>query len=292
MKIMHPWPEEVLVPLAARAARPATVKWTEDRREHFISSAHERGQLHHVEVGFDDDGRLLGLDVQFWHDNGAYTPYGLIVPIITSTQLLGPYKPGAYRVEFELALHQHRDRHALPRRRPAAGLLRDGADDGRDRRGTSAWTAPRSARANFIQPDEFPYDHGLIFQDGRPLIYDSGDYPALAGEAQGAGRLGRVRGVPGRGRAREGRRVGIGLGLLRRGHRRRARTRARTCRSRPPGKVKVATGLTTQGQGHQTVFAQIVADELGVPLDDVDGHHRRHPPVRRTPSARSPPAPR
>ena len=44
---------------------------------------------------------MLGLDVQFWHDHGAYTPYGLIVPIITSTQLLGPYKPGAYRVVFE-----------------------------------------------------------------------------------------------------------------------------------------------------------------------------------------------
>ena len=56
--------------------------------------------MQHVEVGFDDDGRVLGLDVTFWHDNGAYTPYGIIVPIITSTQLLGPYKPGAYRVEF------------------------------------------------------------------------------------------------------------------------------------------------------------------------------------------------
>ena len=39
--------------------------------------------------------------MRFWHDNGAYTPYGLIVPIITSTQLLGPYKPGAYRVDFD-----------------------------------------------------------------------------------------------------------------------------------------------------------------------------------------------
>ena len=100
MKINHPWPEEVLVPLAARTLG-RVVKFTEDRREHFISSAHERGQVHHVEVGYDDDGRILGLDVRFWHDNGAYTPYGLIVPIITSTQLLGPYKPGAYRVVFE-----------------------------------------------------------------------------------------------------------------------------------------------------------------------------------------------
>ncbi|MGI8667192.1 MAG: molybdopterin cofactor-binding domain-containing protein, partial [Jatrophihabitans sp.] len=94
VKIMHPWPEEVLVPMAARAlGRP--VKFTEDRREHFISSAHERAQQQHIEVGFDDDGRVLGLSVRFWHDNGAYIPYGLIVPIITSTQLLGPYKPGA-----------------------------------------------------------------------------------------------------------------------------------------------------------------------------------------------------
>ncbi|HET8767276.1 MAG TPA: molybdopterin cofactor-binding domain-containing protein, partial [Pedococcus sp.] len=62
VKINHPWPEEVLVPWAARVlGRP--VKWTEDRREHFVSSAHERGQLHRVRVGFDDDGRLLALDV-------------------------------------------------------------------------------------------------------------------------------------------------------------------------------------------------------------------------------------
>src|SRR5262249_59967227 len=100
VKIVHPWPEEVLVPWAARAlGRP--VKYTEDRLEHFMASAHERGQLHRVRVGYDEDGRVLGLDVQFWHDNGAYIPYGLIVPIVTSTQLLGPYKPDAYRVEFD-----------------------------------------------------------------------------------------------------------------------------------------------------------------------------------------------
>ena len=73
VKINHPWPEELLVPMAARALG-RTVKFTEDRREHFISSAHERGQVQHIEVGFDDDGRLLGLDVEFWHDHGAYIP--------------------------------------------------------------------------------------------------------------------------------------------------------------------------------------------------------------------------
>ena len=99
VKIVHPWPEEVLVPWAARLL-DREVKWTEDRREHFISAAHERAQVQYVRVGFDDEGRVLGLDVRILHDHGAYTPYGIIVPIITSTQLLGPYKPGAYRVEF------------------------------------------------------------------------------------------------------------------------------------------------------------------------------------------------
>ena len=113
------------------AARP--VKFTEDRREHFIASAHERAQQHHVRVGFDDDGRILGLDVRFWHDNGAYMPYGLIVPIITSTQLLGPYKPGAYRVEFDSLYTNTVHRHPVPRRGAAARLLRDGAHHGRDR---------------------------------------------------------------------------------------------------------------------------------------------------------------
>src|SRR6185503_6360011 len=80
VKIVHPWPEEVLVAWAAiRLGRE--VKWVEDRREHFISAAHERAQEHTVRVGFDDTGRVLGLDVRFLHDNGAYTPYGVIVPV-------------------------------------------------------------------------------------------------------------------------------------------------------------------------------------------------------------------
>src|SRR3954468_19170184 len=176
VKINHPWPEELLVPMAAKALG-RTVKFTEDRREHFISSAHERGQVHHVEVGFDDAGRVLGLDVQFWHDNGAYTPYGLIVPIITSTQLLGPYKPGAYRVVFE-SLYTNTVM-VTPYRgagRPQGCYAMERTMDaiakylGRDRTDVRA--------VNLIQPDEFPYDHGLVFQDGRELEYDSGDYPA------------------------------------------------------------------------------------------------------------------
>ncbi len=276
VKINHPWPEELLVPAAARVlGRP--VKFTEDRREHFISSAHERAQVHHVEVGFDDDGRLLGLDVQFWHDHGAYTPYGLIVPIVTSTQLLGPYKPHNYRVLFE-SLYTNTVM-VTPYRgagRPQGCYVMERTMDaiaaylGRDRADVRA--------VNFIQPDEFPYDQGLIFQDGRELEYDSGDYPAslaklkeLVGWEEFAAYQQEM--------AAAGRRVGIGLACYVEGTGVGPYEGAHV-HIETSGRVKVATGLTTQGQGHATVFAQLVADELGVKLEDVEvvtGDTRRMP---------------
>ncbi len=279
VKINHPWPEELLVPLAARALG-RVVKFTEDRREHFISSAHERGQVHHVEVGYDDEGRVLGLDVRFWHDHGAYIPYGLIVPIITSTQLLGPYKPGAYRVVFE-SLYTNTVM-VTPYRgagRPQGCFVMERTMDaiadalGRDRADVRA--------ANFIQPDEFPYDQGLIFQDGRELEYDSGDYPASLAKLKtligwdefprfrdGAGR----RGAAGRHRSR----------LLRRGHGR------RPLRGRPRARRDVRQGQGRDRPDHPGAGA---CDRLRparrrrarLPLRGRRGGHRRHPPdaVRR-----------
>jgi aerobic carbon-monoxide dehydrogenase large subunit len=266
VKIVHPWPEEVLVPWAARLlGRP--VKFTEDRIEHFLASAHERGQRHRVRVGFDDQGRVLGLDVRFWHDNGAYIPYGLIVPIITSTQLLGPYKPGAYRVEFS-SLYTNTV-IVTPYRgagRPQGAFVMERTMDaiaaalGLDR----ALVRER----NFIQPEEMPYDQGLIFQDGRPLIYDSGDYPAALAKLKalvGWDDFESVRASA----AQEGRRLGIGLACYVEGTGVGPYEGAHVV-VETSGKVKVATGLTSQGQGHQTVFAQIVADELGVPIGDIE----------------------
>jgi len=265
VKIVHPWPEEVLVPWAAcRLQQP--VKWTEDRREHFVSSAHERGQLHHVRVGYDDDGRLLGLSVRFWHDNGAYVPYGLIVPIITSTQLLGPYKPAVYRVEFS-SLYTNTVM-VTPYRgagRPQGCFVMErtmdaiAAERGLDR------TVVRER--NFILPAEMPYDQGLVFQDGRQLLYDSGDYPATLAKLKklvGWDEFEAFRAQA----AEDGRRVGIGLacyvegtgvGPYEGGH----------VRVETDGSVVVSTGLTSQGQGHATMLAQIVADELGVPFDRI-----------------------
>jgi len=266
VKIMHPWPEEVLVPWAARLlGRP--VKYTEDRIEHFVASAHERGQRHQVRVGFNDEGRVLGLDVRFWHDNGAYIPYGLIVPIVTSTQLLGPYKPGAYRVEFS-SLYTNTV-IVTPYRgagRPQGVFVMERTMDAI----AAALRLDRAAvrERNFIRPEEMPYDHGLIFQDGRPLIYDSGDYPAALAKLKAL--VGWDKFEAERAAARdEGRRLGIGLACYVEGTGVGPYEGAHVI-VETSGKVKVATGLTSQGQGHQTVFAQIVADELGVPIRDVE----------------------
>ena len=276
VKINHPWPEELLVPWAARAlGRP--VKWAEDRREHFISSAHERQQLQEVEVGFDDDGRILALDVKVWHDNGAYTPYGIIVPIITATQLLGPYKPGTYRCEF-WSLYTNTV-IVTPYRgagRPQGVFAMERTMDaiaaflGKDR------TEVRST--NFILPQDMPYDHGLMFQDGRPLKYDSGDFPASLAKLKALVGWDDFAAYREQAEA-EGRKVGLGIGCYvegtgvgpyEGGH----------VHVETSGQVFVATGLTSQGQGHETAFAQIVADELGVRFEDVHvttGDTRRMP---------------
>jgi carbon-monoxide dehydrogenase large subunit len=276
MKLNHPWPEEVLVPWAARLlGRP--VKFVDDRRETFTSSSSERAQVHHVDVGFDGEGRILGLSVRFLHENGAHTPYGIVVPIITATQLPGPYRLPDYRVEFT-ALYTHTVM-VTPYRgagRPQGVFAMERTVDriaaflGKDRTEVRA--------VNLVRPEDMPWDTGLIFQDGRPAIYDSGDYPAL---------LTMLKGLIGwddfpvhkAQAAAEGRRLGIGIGCYvegtgvgpyEGGH----------VEVEPSGRVMVATGLSTQGQGHETILAQIVADVLGVPIDTIEvttGDTRRLP---------------
>ncbi|TDE27363.1 xanthine dehydrogenase family protein molybdopterin-binding subunit [Nonomuraea mesophila] len=257
VKIVHPWPEEILVPWAAMTLG-REVKWTEDRREHFISSAHERAQIQHVRVGFDDDGRVLGLDVTIRHDHGAYTPYGIIVPIVTSTQLLGPYKIGAYRVEFTSVYTN--TVQVTPYRgagRPQAVFCMERTMDKIARQLGKDRTEVRAV--NLIGPDEFPYDQHMTFQDGRPLIYDSGDYPEMLRMIKELIGWDEHERRPGRGIGVGCYVEGTGVGPYEGGH----------VQVTSDGRVHVSTGLTSQGQGHETVFAQIAATELGVPIERV-----------------------
>ncbi|HEV2032868.1 MAG TPA: xanthine dehydrogenase family protein molybdopterin-binding subunit [Candidatus Dormibacteraeota bacterium] len=176
-KIMLFYPDELLVPFAAmQLGRP--VKWTEDRQEHFVAVNHERGQVHNVEVGFDGEGRVLALSDDFIHDAGAYTPYGIILPIITAAQVPGPYRVPNYRVRFRDVYTNATP--TSPYRgagRPHACFVMErtldaiAAELGLDR--------VEVRRRNLIQPDQFPYELGVAWQDGNRVVYDSGNYPAL-----------------------------------------------------------------------------------------------------------------
>ena len=263
------------MPFAARnLGRP--VKFTEDRREHFISSAHERGQLQQVEVGFDDDGRLLGMSVRFWHDNGAYLPYGLIVPIITSTQLLGPYKLPAYRVEFD-SLYTNTV-IVTPYRgagRPQGVFVMERTLDAIARR---ARPGPgRGARGELHPAGRDALRPGADLP-GRPAAgLRLGRLPGVAGEAEEAGRLGLLDRIPGRGPGRgpPGR---ARTRLLRRGN----RGRPVRGRARPGGDVRQGEG------GHRAHLAGPGAPDRVRPdrrrrarraAVRHRGGHRRHPAV-------------
>jgi carbon-monoxide dehydrogenase large subunit len=264
-KIMLFYPEEILVPLAAiRLGRP--VKWIEDRREHLTAANQERAQRHDVEVAIDGEGRILALRDRFVHDAGAYTPYGIIVPLITSTQLPGPYRLPHYAVEFDVLYTN--TAIVTPYRgagRPHGAFVMERMI-GRIARELSLEPV-EVRRRNFIQPHEFPWDVGLTFQDGGPTRYDSGDYPrglAMALEAIGFDGF-RARQAAARA---AGRHLGLGVACYVEGTGIGPYEGAHV-RVEPSGRVLVATGLTTQGQGHATTFAQIAAETLGCDPADV-----------------------
>jgi len=258
-KIMLFYPEEIVIPAAAiRLGR--AVKWIEDRSEHLASSSHERGQLHEVEVATDEGGRILAVRDRFLHDAGAYTPYGIIVPLITSTQLPGPYRLRHYDVEFEV---RYTNKVMVTPYRGAGrphGVFVMERMIGRIARELGLEPS-EVRRRNFIQPDEFPWDVGLTFQDGGPTRYDSGDYPKGLEMALERIGFGNFRAWQHAARA-DGRYVGLGIACYVEGTGIGPYEGAHV-RVEPSGNVYVATGLTTQGQGHPTTFAQIAADALG-----------------------------
>jgi aerobic carbon-monoxide dehydrogenase large subunit len=264
-KILMFFPEEVLIPWAAmQLGRP--VKWTEDRREHFISASQERGQLHQTSVAVDADGRILGLRDSLIHDSGAYTPYGMVTPIITATQLPGPYKVPNYRSEITVVYTNTVS--VTPYRgagRPHACFVMERMID---RIARELDLEPNEVRRrNFVQPDEMPWDVGLPFQDGAPTKYDSGNYPAGLALAEEMIDLPAFRQQQADALT-EGRYLGIGFAAYVEGTGIGPYEGAHV-RIDPSGNVFCATGLTSQGQGHYTTFAQIVASELGCDPTDV-----------------------
>jgi carbon-monoxide dehydrogenase large subunit len=262
----HVYPEDLLIPfLARRIRRP--VSWIEDRQEHFLSATHARDQIHELEIGFDEEGRILALRDNFTADCGAWNPIGAGIIYNTAAHLLGPYK-----VEHFAATAKVVTTNKVPSAayrgagRPEASFA---VERSIDLVASAVGLEPAEVRRrNMVRADEMPYSVGIPYRDGQPIVYDSGDFQA--GLRQALEALGGTEAF--RRRQREalsqGRYLGLGIGSYTEG------TgvgpfESATVRIDASGKVYLSGGSCPQGQGMETIFAQIVADAWSVTPDDV-----------------------
>ena len=262
----HVYPEDLLIPyLARKLGRP--VQWIEDRREHMMCSCHSRDQIHDVEVGFDDAGRILALRDRFLVDCGAWNPIGAGIAYNTAVHLPGPYEIDAIEIHGRIATT-----NKVPNA-PYRGAGRPEASFAMERimdvvAGELGLEPAEVRLRNMIRADEMPYRLGLHYRDGQPIVYDGGDYPAALEKALAA--LGGLSAFRERQSAalQQGRYLGLGIGCYVEG------TgvgpfESATLRVDPSGKIYVVSGACPQGQGMETIFAQVVADAWRVTPDDV-----------------------
>ena len=276
-KIFH-YAEEVIVTwVAAQINRP--VKWTADRSESFVSDAHGRDHVTTVELALDGNGKFQALRETTLANMGAYlSTFAPCVPTyLHGTLLAGQYStPAIYSgVKAVFTNTVPVDAYRGAGRPEATYLLERIVQVAADELGIDA---AEIRRRNFIQPDEFPY------QTPVALVYDTGNYEASMGKALAASDYD---GFAGRKEAsrRAGKLRGIGIasyieacgiapsniaGAL---GARAGLYEAATIRVNPTGSVSVLTGSHSHGQGHETTFAQVVSDKLGIDFDSVDVVH-------------------
>lgn len=265
-KIMLFYPEEVLVPFASiNLGKP--VKWVEERQEYSVAANQERIQIHNVEAAFSKEGKIIGLKDEFLVDTGAYTPYGVMVPIITLATLPGPYRIPNYHVEFK-SVYTNKTIVSPVRGagRPTAVFVMERIMDIAARK--LGIDRAKIREVNLLQPEDFPYDVGVTYQDAAPTRYDSGNYKELLRkllESIGYGAWSDEK----ENYRKEGRRVGLGIALYVEGAGVGPYESVKVT-VQPSGKVTVSTAVGTQGQGHFTSLAQVVADVIGVGVEDVE----------------------
>src|SRR6185437_8347311 len=245
--------EDLLIPAAAIASR-RPVKWTEDRREHMMAAAHARAQVHDIEIGARRDGTMLAVRDRIWVDLGAYNSWGIVLPYNTVAHLLGPHRVPSLDVECRGVITTKTPN--APYRgagRPETVFAMDRIVDclARELRMDPA----ELRRRNYIRPEELPYDFGMPYRDGNPLVYDTGDFPDALEKALDAAEYRQFRaeqpGLRARGVYRgigisgyvEGTAIGPFEGV--------------TVKLDLAGRVLVATGAVNSGQGHETSFAQV-----------------------------------
>lgn len=270
---MHLYPEDIVVAeLARRLRRP--LRWLEDRRENLLASAQARDHVNHVEIGARRDGTLLAIRSTLICDSGAYSVYPVtasLEPLTAAGILPGPYRLAALAY----------DAYAVASNKCPAGAYRGvGMALGTFVRERLVDMIARRAgidpaevrRRNFVETRELPFTtaSGLVVDSGDPRqsherALEGADYAAL--RAMPRRTNGKYRGV---GVAAYTEFTGMGSGTFRRrgmsqvsGH------DAATVRVEPSGEVRGFVSAASQGQGHATTLAQVLADELGVALDAV-----------------------
>jgi aerobic carbon-monoxide dehydrogenase large subunit len=257
--------EDVAVVAAARLLG-RSIKWIEDRREHFTNAAQERDQYWDLEIALDADAKILGIRGRLLHDQGAYALQDVNQPYNSAKALTGPFVVPALHMDIAVAATNKTPVSSVrgagyPQAAFAMERLLDAVarEIGIER--------AELRRRNLIPADKMPYALPLKERSGAAILYDSGDYPACQAEVLKAAAWDDF---PQRQRAAlaEGRYIGIGLAHALKGTGR-GPFESGIVRIAPSGRVSVYTGAAAMGQGLKTALAQICAHELGVKADDV-----------------------
>jgi len=269
------YPEEIVTCVMARhLGRP--VKWIGDRREDLLATTHAWDEIVEAELGVDRDGAIVGLRAQVTADVGAYSIYpwtAAIEPVQTISFLPGPYRVPAYRGRTRgVATNKAPLGPYRGVGRPPAVFVIEGLMD-RAARGLGIDPAEIRLR-NFIRDEDFPY------KSPSGIVWDRSSFTASLVRAREALDYTAARAEQARARA-DGRWIGIGIAAyveltgigsaipVSPGMPISTGTEAATIRFDPSGKVTAVFGVASHGQGLETTLAQIVADEVGVPIDDV-----------------------
>jgi carbon-monoxide dehydrogenase large subunit len=269
------YPELFLAPLLSKwTGRP--VKFAQTRSEAMVQMTHGRDQEHDVEVGFDQDGRIKALRLVVTQNLGAYPdPTGMGLPVLTSWMAAGCYRIPKVATSFRTVVTNTTPVAAYRGAgRPEAAYTIERVVDLIARR--TGLDPAEVRRRNFIPPKDFPYA-----THNEPVVYDSGDFPAALAECL---RLVDYDAV----RAEQARRrddpdaplLGVGLscwleiagfgpnGSLE-GFGHLASWESAQVRIQPDGSAIIFAGSSPHGQGHETTFAQIASDELGIPFERI-----------------------
>ena len=259
------YPEDVATVAAATLLR-RSVKWIEDRREHFTNAAQERDQYWSIEIAADADGHIRGVRGRFIHDIGAYALQDVNIPYNSATTLTGPYMVPALAIDV-VATHTNKAPVSSVRGAgyPQAAFAMERLMDRLAR--TLDVDRAELRRRNLIPAEKMPYLKPLKARSGEQVQYDSGDYPGCQADILRAAAWDDFPRRQAEARAR-GRYIGIGLahGIKGTG---RGPFEFGGVRVSPTGHITVSTGAAAMGQGVATALAQICAEAFGVRAENV-----------------------